>query len=379
MTFAIGDSVDGTYVLLEKVSVGGQGVLWAAVDRRSGRRVAVKIFTDHGPHAYDWPQREIKLLRALPPSEYVVAVQAAGMDRGRVYMVMEWIEGRPLRRFRHPRLEQIQRWSHQICLGLEHIHGNRVVHRDIKPDNVMITTEDAAKLVDFGIARSDETTMTPTGPPIGSYPYMAPERWRRERGDRRTDLYAFGCVLYELLTGEPPFGRMVREADVHQLRDKHLHTTPVAPKAIVSGIPGALDSLTLDLLAKQPDQRPASASEVIARLQHIIRPTMDTATPVDPAPIGPHVDPESVGRLHAADNALALALRKYGSDDLRTLQARAVVADAIGRSGDRMGAIRAYNELIPDYDRVCGEFSRESQEVRKARMNWKRGTPPPTP
>lgn len=373
MTFGTGTVVGGKYRLERRVKEGGQGVLWEAVDQRSGSRVAVKVFKRQPEAVVDWSRREIGVLHALPPSPYVVAVHESGEARGRVYMAMEWIDGRPLADFPRPRLEQVQRWCHQICLGLAHCHRSDVFHRDITPNNIMITSADEVKLVDFGIARSFDTTMTPTGLPIGTPPYLAPERWRGERGDDRTDLYAFGCLLYELLTGQPPFGRLL--GDAARLRDKHLEATPVSPKAVVGGIPDALDRLALHLLAKDPDQRPRSAEEVIARLQEIIRPPL-ADTQVAPSSDLPHVDPGTVGRLHAADNAMWLATRNYGTDDIRTLEARAEVAEQIGRSGDRVGAIRAYDELIPDFVRVCGPYSKRSQDIRRARMNWVPGISP---
>ncbi|GAA1777845.1 serine/threonine-protein kinase [Actinomadura chokoriensis] len=338
MTFGAGTVVGGKYRLERRVKEGGQGVLWEAVDQRNGLCVAVKVFKRQPDAVVDWSRREIGVLHALPPSPYVVAVHESGKARGRVYMAMEWIDGRPLADFPRPRLEQVQRWCHQICLGLAHCHRWDVFHRDITPNNIMITSADEVKLVDFGIARSSDTTMTPTGLPIGTPPYLAPERWRGERGD-------------------------------------DLDATPVSPKAVVGGIPDALDRLALHLLAKDPDRRPRSADEVIARLQEIIRPPL-ADTPVAPSSDLPHVDPGTVGRLHAADNALWLATRNYGTDDIRTLEARAEVAEQIGRSGDRVGAIRAYDELIPDFVRVCGPYSKRSQEIRRARMNWVLGIPP---
>jgi serine/threonine protein kinase len=374
MPLAEGSILAGRYALDRIVGRGGQGTLWAATDRRSGQCIAIKVFGNGGVGAEVWSRRESKVLKTLPRHPHVVVVRDFGEEAGNVYLVMDWIEGRPLHELRRPRLERIQRWSQQLCQGLEHCHRHQVYHRDIKPSNVMITTADDAILVDFGIARTVDSTTTLPGHPVGSAAYMSPERWRGDRGDHLSDLYSFGCLLYELLTGDPPFGRMWDEADIERLRFNHLNDPPQSPKAGFSGIPDSIDRLTLDLLAKRPEDRPRSARHVIDRLQEIMHPLAGT-TPMDtPAP--PHVDPSSVDRLRAAEAALQRALREHGPDHLLTLEAWVEVADQTGRSGDRAGAIRAYDELIPHYDRVFGPYDQRSQQVRKDRMSWLLGKLP---
>jgi serine/threonine protein kinase len=374
MAIAYGSVVAGKYVLDRAVGQGGQATLWAATDRRTGRPVAIKVFHQGGPAAAKWWKREIDALKRLPLSQHVVVVLDFGEEAGDIYLVMDWIDGRPLHELPRPRLERVQRWSRQICQGLELCHRHSVYHRDIKPSNVMITTADEAILVDFGIARTIDSTTTFPGPPVGSAAYMAPERWTGGRGDHLGDLYSFGCLLYELLTGEPPFGRMEERADIERLRYRHINDRPQSPKAGFSGIPEALDELTLDLLAKRPEDRPRSAREVIDRLQQIVRPAGGT-TPVD-SPAPPHVDPASIDRLRAAEAALQRALDEHGPDHLLTLEAWEDVAEETGRSGDRAGAIRAYDELIPRFDRVFGPYDERSQRVRKARMSWMLGLLP---
>lgn len=144
---------------------------------------------------------------------------------------------------------------------------------------------------------------------------MPPEQWDTDhadnRGDHRSDFYSFGCLLYELLTGEPPFGRMREPGDVQLLRYKHLSEQPVPPGAAFSGIPDPLDRFTMDLLSKDPSDRPASAHDVADRLHEIVYPSPE-CTPVDGLVSAPHVDPDSVGELRKAEAALEQALHDHG-------------------------------------------------------------------
>ncbi|WP_165970438.1 serine/threonine-protein kinase [Actinomadura sp. 6K520] len=382
----VGTTVAGTYLLDHKVGEGGQAELWAARDLRGGDRVAVKLFKEISPRAARLARREISILGDLLPSPYVVAVRDHGTEGDLLFLVMEWIEGRPLSSgsLHRPRLQQVQRWCEQLCLGLAHCHRGGVFHRDIKPANVMITETDDAKLVDFGIARTRQSSLTAPGVPAGSPAYMAPERWLERGGDHRTDLYSLGCLMYELLTGEPPFGPWLGHANTEQLRNDHLYRPPVSPAAGFSGIPEAVDRLVMDLLAKEPGHRPQSADEVIVRLREIVHPAAG-ATVIDaegrpatsPAPDVPHVDPGSLGELRAADAAVRDARRRYGEDHLLTLEARADLAGRIARSGDLDGGLRAYDELIVDYQRVCGPYDPNTQQLIETRMTWMLGKVPP--
>ncbi|WP_165964629.1 serine/threonine-protein kinase [Actinomadura sp. KC216] len=381
-----GTTIAGTYLLDHKVSEGGQAELWAARDLRGNDLVAVKLFKEISPAAARLARREISILGDLPPSPYVVAVRDHGTEGDLLFLVMEWIEGRPLSNdsLHRPRLQQVQRWCVQLCRGLALCHERGVFHRDIKPANVMITEAGDAKLVDFGIARTLQSSLTAPGVAAGSPAYMAPERWLERGGDHRTDLYSLGCLMYELLTGEPPFGPWIWNTNTEQLRNDHLYRTPVPPAAGFSGVPEALDRLVMDLLAKEPGHRPQSADEVIVRLDEIVRPTAG-ATVIDaegrpatsPVPDVPHVDPGSLAELRAADAAVRDARRRYGENHLLTLEARANLAECIARSGDLEGAVRTYDELIVDYQRECGPYDPNTQRLIETRMMWVLGKVPP--
>ncbi|WP_419994039.1 protein kinase domain-containing protein [Streptomyces boninensis] len=270
-----GEVVDGRYALLELLGTGGMGEVWRARDTRLGREVAVKVFapprgTDESDHAEMLARfdREARAVAALE-SPYVVALHDHGTASigGRdevAYLVMALVRGRTLERVlkddgRVP-YEKALVWAEQICRALATAHAAGVVHRDIKPANVMVTDDDSVRVLDFGIARFVEAAaldqrLTRTGAlPFGSVLYMAPERFRDDAGDARTDLYAVGCVLYELLVGRPPY--VGSSAGVMY---NHLNDTPLRPSRAVRGLPGAVDRLVLALMAREPSDRPADA------------------------------------------------------------------------------------------------------------------------
>ncbi|WP_419994040.1 protein kinase domain-containing protein [Streptomyces boninensis] len=269
-----GELVDGRYELIEPLGAGGMGEVWRARDTRLGREVAVKVFapppgTDEADRAEMLARfdREARAVAALE-SPHVVALhdhgtaEIGGRD-GTAYLVMALVRGRTLERVlkddgRVP-YEKALVWVEQICRALATAHAAGVVHRDIKPANVMVTGDDSVKVLDFGIARflegSSDQRLTRTGAlPFGSVLYMAPERFRDDAGGARTDLYAVGCVLYELLVGRPPY-----VGTSAQVMYNHLNDTPLRPSRAVRGLPGAVDRVVLALMARDPEGRPADA------------------------------------------------------------------------------------------------------------------------
>lgn len=188
-----------------------------------------------------------------------------------LYLVMELIDGEPLSAIlarELPPLDSALEWAAQICGALAAAHDAGVVHRDIKPGNVMITRAGTVKVLDFGIARDQAggTRLTSENAIIGSLAYMAPERWTDKGVDGRADLYALGCMLLEMCAGRLPFqGEEWQEFCV-----QHTTAEPPAPSSLRWGLPTALDELAVELLAKDPADRPRRAGEVERRLRAIL-------------------------------------------------------------------------------------------------------------
>ncbi|MFD4830655.1 serine/threonine-protein kinase [Streptomyces uncialis] len=191
---------------------------------------------------------------------------------------MELLRGEPLSavlsRGAQP-LPQALGWAVQICDALMAAHAVGVVHRDVKPDNIMIQAAGTVKVVDFGIAKATEEQagLTTTNSAIGTPAYMAPELFNGTT-DARSDLYALGCVLTELCAGRRPF-----DGGMWELLRQHSHTPPPRPSELRPGLPEDLDRLVLDLLAKNPDHRPPTAGHVLTRLRAITYHLVPAYTP----------------------------------------------------------------------------------------------------
>ncbi|MET8685878.1 bifunctional serine/threonine-protein kinase/ABC transporter substrate-binding protein [Streptomyces sp. NPDC004732] len=285
-----GRLLNSRYELLAPLGAGGMGEVWRARDTSLGREVAVKLFVPGTTTGEDEQRQLLARFRqearaaASLDSPFIVAVHDHGEDDGTPYLVMALVPGRSLDQVlresvRVPVADAL-RWAADICRALDVAHAAGIVHRDIKPGNVMVAPDGTAKVVDFGIATfmeraTGDARLTQTGQlPFGSVPYLAPERFRQEPGDGRTDLYALGCVLYELLVGRPPFTGSAAGVMYH-----HVNDAPLRPSAARPEVPRPVERLVLDLLAKEPADRPADAATTLARLE-----TATASLPPSPAP-----------------------------------------------------------------------------------------------
>lgn len=318
----------GRYELVRFVGRGGMGEVWEARDQVIERRVAVKLLLHRGgdDHAAELFFREARTAGALHHPG-VVTVHDLGQDPvdGMLFLVMEFVQGRDLgRRLAEdgiPPVTVAVEWAERTAAALAAAHDAGVVHRDLKPSNLMLTPEGRLVVLDFGIARFVKSTRK-SSKVMGTYAYMAPERFREEPGDGRSDLYALGCVLYELLTGDVPF-----QADGPlAMMNAHLSMPPTRPGVRRQGVPPELDALVLALLAKDPGDRPDTAREVRRRLRALLATgSADTAPgladlPTRTAPVRPPVaTPPPPGPIDPApsggDNSQAV-------DDRRTSRRR---------------------------------------------------------
>ncbi len=243
---------------------GGMGVVYRATDLRLGRPVALKLITPDrasDPQLRERFEREARLTAAIDHPN-VVPVYAAGEERGGLFLVVRYVPGIDLHALlaRDGRLEPARAAAivAQVADGLDAAHAAGLVHRDVKPANVLIAG-DHVYLSDFGITRvqGTDTRLTESGTWMGTVDFMAPEHLRGERTDARTDVYALGCVLSAALTGEPPFRRDSVPATILA----HLNDPPPRPSA-VAGVPPAFDAVAARALAKDPGDRWPSAGDL---------------------------------------------------------------------------------------------------------------------
>ncbi|GAB2732153.1 protein kinase domain-containing protein [Kitasatospora kifunensis] len=266
----IGRALNGRYELVGTLGVGGMATVWHGVDRVLGRQVAVKVLNGglaEDPRFAERFGREAQHAAMLVHPR-IAMVFDSGMDEGSAYIVMELIRGRSLGSVLAEGgplpIERAVGIAAAVCEALEVAHAAGLVHRDIKPGNVMITDDGGVKVVDFGIARASASgqQLTQTASVLGTAAYLSPEQATAAEVDGRADLYALGCVLTEMLTGEPPF-----TADTpvgiafKQVSEEALPVSLRRPE-----VPRALDQVVARLLAKRPADRPASAAAARAEL-----------------------------------------------------------------------------------------------------------------
>ncbi|MFF4575066.1 tetratricopeptide repeat protein [Streptomyces sp. NPDC001410] len=272
--------IQGRYRLLDLIGRGGMGEVWRARDESLGRQVAVKCLKPVGPQ--DDPsftrvlrerfRREARVAAALS-HRGVTVIHDFGEYDGVLYLVMELLEGRDLSRLLednkgHPLpVDDVIDIAQQVAAALAYTHQQGIVHRDLKPANIVRLTDGTVKICDFGIARLGHdigftARLTGTGIAMGTPHYMSPEQIGGTEVDQRSDLYSLGCVLYEIATGAPPFDL----DEAWAILIGHRDTPPRPPRAHRPELPAPFERIVLDLLAKQPEERPYDAGELGRRL-----------------------------------------------------------------------------------------------------------------
>ncbi|HEY4129208.1 MAG TPA: serine/threonine-protein kinase, partial [Gemmatimonadaceae bacterium] len=262
------DSLSGSYTIERELGGGGMSRVFVADETRLGRKVVVKVLSPELAAAMSVSRfdREIRLAASLQQAN-IVPVFATGELDGLPYYTMPYVEGESLRARlgRGPvPIAEIVSILRDVSRALAYAHERGVVHRDIKPDNVLLSGHTAV-VIDFGIAKAiaaaaaapSSATLTQLGTAVGTPAYMAPEQAAGDPAtDHRADIYAFGCMAYELLAGQPPFAGL----PTHKLLAAHMSETPKPVAELRNDCPAALASLVMQCLEKDPDARPASAS-----------------------------------------------------------------------------------------------------------------------
>ena len=282
----VGRLLDGRYRVESLIATGGMATVYLGTDTRLDRTVALKIMHAELANDEDFVRRFVGEARSVARLSHpnVVGVYDQGADGRTLYLAMEYVPGRTLRDLLNERGRLSPREALDIMEGvlggLGAAHAAGLAHRDVKPENVLLTSDYAVKVADFGLARMlAGTSHTKTGMLIGTAAYLAPEQVSRGVADARTDVYAAGILLFEMLTGQQPHTADTPLAVAY----KHVNEAVPAPSQLVDGVPPALDDLVLRATSRDPDLRPADGGQFLHRLS-------EARLSLPPAPPAPAAD-----------------------------------------------------------------------------------------
>jgi serine/threonine protein kinase len=265
-----GDLLDH-YRIESLVARSGMATIFRATDTLNGQTVAIKVphpEMEADPQLFDRFKREQEIGEKLDHPGVMKVFKDA--RRSRIYMAMEWVEGQLLRnlmaRGKFP-ADRAARITARVCEALDYIHSHGVVHRDMKPENIMIGADDSIKLIDFGIAANEGSrrlTFAKLSNVMGTPDYISPEQVKGKRGDGRSDIYAVGVMLYEMLTGKVPF----TGNNAFLIMNDRLLNSPVPPREIDPTISPAMQEIIYRALERDPKNRYAAAREFAWDLEH---------------------------------------------------------------------------------------------------------------
>lgn len=280
----IGHELGGRYQVIERIGGGGMALVYRAHDILLNRNVAIKVLRSQFVHDEEFIRRfrrEAQSAASLSHSN-VVSIYDVGQEDEIHYIVMEYIEGKNLNEIIKERaplqVDESVRIASQICDALDHAHQNQIIHRDIKPHNILIGRNGRVKVTDFGIARAvTSTTITQTGSVVGSVHYFSPEHAKGVTTGEKSDLYSLGIVLYQMLTGSLPF---LGESPI-SIALKHLQEEFEEPKKLNPLIPQSVENVILRSMRKNPEERYTSAKEMLQDLETCLLPERRSESKVD--------------------------------------------------------------------------------------------------
>lgn len=266
----IGTTLAGRYEIIARVGGGGMALVYKALDNLLNRYVAVKVLRQQFVHDEEFIRRFRREAQSAASLSHpnVVSIYDVGQEEDTHFIVMEYIEGHNLNEIIQDRAplqtEEAVRISIQICDALDHAHQNRIIHRDIKPHNILIGRNGRVKVTDFGIARAvTSSTITQTGSVVGSVHYFSPEHAKGVSTGEKSDLYSLGIVLYQMLTGKLPF---LGESPI-SVALKHLQEPFDEPRLVNPHIPQSVENIILKSMRKNPAERYQSAAEMMRDLE----------------------------------------------------------------------------------------------------------------
>lgn len=257
-----GERINDRYRIEQQIGSGGMANVYRAHDEILNRTVAIKVLRSEFSHNEQFIRRFEREAHAATSLNHpnIVAIYDVGDERDIYYIVMEYVDGMTLKQYlqeEYISVDEALRIMGQICDAIDHAHANRIIHRDIKPQNMMIDQKGSVKVTDFGIAVAmSNATLTHTMSVLGSVHYFSPEQARGKFADEKSDIYSLGAVLYELVTGRVPF---IGETPV-AVALQHLQDDPIRPMDLNPNIPQALENCIMQALAKSPGARHASVA-----------------------------------------------------------------------------------------------------------------------
>ena len=298
----IGKMLDNRYELLELIGTGGMANVYKAKCHRLNRLVAIKILKSELAENAEFRRRfrDESLAVAQLSHANIVSIYDVSSSQGIDYIVMELIDGITLKQYMerrgHMDWREALHFITQIMRGLSHAHSRGIIHRDIKPQNIMVLRDGSVKVADFGIARITDSQRTMTQEALGSVHYISPEQARGSNIDARSDLYSAGVVLYEMLTGALPYNGDSPVAVVLQ----HVQSIPTPPRAINPDIPLGMEQITKKAMAPNPDRRYPSADAMLADLDAFRKnPDIDFGYS-DPWVLERQIDEDEPTQIHPA-------------------------------------------------------------------------------
>jgi len=337
----------GRYVTLKKLGEGGKGVVYKARDTVLNRVVAIKMLKSAAlsEEAHSRFMREAQAVAKLNHPN-IVSIHDIGKEDEKQFFVLEFVDGMSLRDLiaTYPEgkcdIQTVLRTSIDVCGALQYAHSQGILHRDVKPENILITQECAAKLMDFSLAKMlGEPSITQEGIIVGTVAYVAPEIALGKGADARSDLYSFGAVLYETVTGRPPFAG----EDPVKIIFGHIHDYPVSPSRLNPKVPQALADCIMKLLEKEPGKRYQSAADLLRVLRDVAEGFLrEVYVPSrKPSVVVPSPRPLAVKEIQLIDRVEEMSLLKDAVD--RAVRCEGGLVLLYGEAG--IGKTRLTREL----------------------------------